>query len=151
MWVPSIGSMYQRTDASPASVPYSSPTRPWSGNASSSRSRMRRSIAVSAWVTNVRSGLVVDLEVAPEVLRARSTSASSQAAMGDIEPAAQLGVRPAPERRPTTSVPKAPARSCADPLAGRVPQRLARDLEPDPLAEHLDLAARPDRRASGGR
>ena len=30
-------------------------------------------------------------------------------------------------------------------LAGRVVQRLARDLEADPLAEHLDLAARPDR------
>ena len=31
LWVPSMGSMYQRVRAAPSSVPYSSPTRPWSG------------------------------------------------------------------------------------------------------------------------
>ena len=79
LWVPSIGSMYQRVAASPASVPYSSPTRPWSGYVAWIRLRIARSIAVSAWVTNVRSGLV-------EISRSRRNteraiaSASSQAA-----------------------------------------------------------------------
>ncbi len=58
LWVPSIGSMYQRTDASAPSVPNSSPMMPWSGNASRRRVRMRSSTSVSATVTNVRSGLV---------------------------------------------------------------------------------------------
>ena len=31
LWVPSIGSMYQRMPALARSVPYSSPTIPWSG------------------------------------------------------------------------------------------------------------------------
>ena len=51
LWVPSIGSMYQRVAAVPASVPYSSPTRPWSGQAARIRDLMARSIAVSTWVT----------------------------------------------------------------------------------------------------
>ena len=99
LWVPSIGSMYQRTDASPASVPYSSPTRPWSGNASVSRSRMRCSIAVSAWVTYDRSGLVSITRSRRKWVRA-VTSASSQAAWATSS-----------HRRSSASVPR---RSAAD-------------------------------------
>ena len=80
LWVPSIGSMYQRTDASPASVPYSSPTSPWSGKASRMRARIIRSIAVSAWVTNVRSGFVSIWRSRRKCDRA-IVSASSQAAI----------------------------------------------------------------------
>src|SRR5262245_57623252 len=36
--------------------------------------------------------------------------------------------------------------SCLDPLPGRVPARLTRHLEPDPLPEDLDFPARPDGR-----
>src|SRR4051812_35363110 len=49
---------------------------------------------------------------------------------------------------PTTRC-RTPARwfpSSANPRTFRVPQRLANDLETDPLAEHLDLPACPDRR-----
>ena len=133
-------------DARPPRVPYSSPTRPWSGIRSAIRSRISRSMAVSAWVTNVRSGLV-------SMTRSRRKCAQRDrvrlvaAGQRDVEPAAQLGV--VPRRAPPTS--RRRRRSRADPRALGVVQRLAGDLEADPLAEHLDLAARPDRRRSGGR
>src|SRR5215218_4074202 len=49
--------MIQRVRALPASTPYSSPTRPWSGYSAWIRPRISRSIPWSATVTNVRSGL----------------------------------------------------------------------------------------------
>jgi hypothetical protein len=149
LWVPSIGSMYQRVRASPASVPYSSPTRPWSGNAARIRVRTSRSIAVSAWVTNVPVRLRRDLEIAPEH---RSGDLVGLVAGGLCEgqPAVELRLRRgreacAPRRtEPSGSGPGAPG-SRPDPLVRRVPERLANRLEPDPLPEDVDLAARPDR------
>ncbi len=107
MCVPSIGSMYQRTDASPSSVPYSSPTSPWSGKAACSRSRILASIALSAWVTNVRSGLASMVRSRRKWERA-ITSASSQAAWAtSSQPRSSASL---PRRRPADqSPPKAVA------------------------------------------
>ena len=134
LWVPSIGSMYQRIAAGAVlgAVLLADEAVIRVGGRRI-RSRIARSIAWSAWVTNVRSGLVSMTEVAPEV-------------------------RPSPARRPRRSTrgrtasqlvrsslqPDRSIRSCPDPVAGRVVQRLAGHLEADPLAEHLHLAARPD-------
>ena len=93
-------------------------------------------MAVSAWVTNVRSGFVSMIEVAAEVLE--------REAVGLVRARER-------ERRASSTWRGVGRRSCADPRAVRVVQRLAGDLEADPLAEDLDLAARPDRRPSGGR
>ena len=106
LWVPSIGSMYQRIDASAASLPYSSPMRPWSGNASSEPSRIIRSISVSAWVTNDLSGLV-EIWRSRRKCRRATTSASSQAASAtSSQPRSSASVprrnagRPVRRRRP---------------------------------------------------
>ena len=78
LWVPSMGSMYQRARPAPSSRPYSSPTSPWSGKAAWIRSRMSCSIARSAAVTNVRSGLVMT-STSRRNERSAISSAASQA------------------------------------------------------------------------
>src|SRR5487761_2748286 len=76
LWVPSIGSMYQRIRAPPASSPYSSPTRPCVGNADPMRPRISRSISWSATVTNVRSGLRLTAMSRRKWARASASAAS---------------------------------------------------------------------------
>ncbi len=91
---------------------------PWSGNAARSRSRIRASIAVSAWVTNVRSGLVSIVRSRRKWARAMP-SASSQAAWATSSqprssasrPAAQPRRPVAPERRAAHARIRSPAGS----------------------------------------
>ena len=89
--VPSIGSMYQRIEASPSSVPYSSPTRPWAGKAARIRSRTRRSIAWSASVTRFRSGFVETRRSRRKWARAIGVRLVGDGE-GEVEPGAAVGV-----------------------------------------------------------
>ena len=150
LWVPSIGSMYQRRGARPPRsvlLADEAVVR----EAAGIRPRISRSIALSASVTNVRSGLVSISRSRRKCGERDARPPRRRAASASVEPAVELGVRAARQDGATT-----PARilgpcSRADPLARRVAQRLAGDLEADPLAEDLDLAAASRWRASGGR
>ena len=121
------------------------------GTASAIRSRRSRSTAVSASVTNDRSGFRVVTGFAPEVASSRSR-----------RPRRTSRARPRPSHAARRRVPRrsdgAPVRA-EDRDAAAAHDRIRapsgshsgslRDLEADPLAEDLDLAARPDRRLVG--
>ena len=106
LWVPSIGSMYQRVAAG-AGLGRRTPRRRGRGPGSGRRSGRgsSRSIAVSASVTNDRRACVSIVEVARGTLRGRSASASSQVSRANASH---------PRARPAT-----PRRSAADQSARR--------------------------------
>ena len=154
LWVPSIGSMYQRTAAPPASVAVLlADERRGPGSASAIRSRMSRSIAWSASVTNEPVGLALDHRGragsgAARSRRPRRTQASASVA---ASPRSSRSGRAAATSRARLHVGAASAARCrplttgsARPSGSHSGSR--RDLEADPLAEDLDLAAGADRR-----
>ena len=152
LWVPSIGSRYQRTSDPPAALPYSSPTTPCVGNVSAIRSRIRRSIAWSAAVTNDPSAFVSIGLVRPE-RRQGDRVGFVAAGQREDEPGPQLGVGPAAEpETPVGAVPVMAHRGSLAASAGR--HRLgwpAHDRRPTPRPSHEPTAggarttAAPDR------
>src|SRR5262245_53770410 len=123
------------------------------------RSRMSRSTAVSATVTNVRSGFCrmsrsrrkcssAMASVASHQESAASTQLRSSASEPSRSEALHSGPNDPVEAEPALTR-DSPRSSPPDSRPFGIPQRLAGDLEPDPLAEDLDLAPRPDRRLLG--
>ena len=143
--------MYQRTEASDASAPNSSPISPWSGKAAWSRSRIDLFDRLVGLGHEAAVGLGLDDEVAPKVSPGDDVGLVA-GGHGDVEPATQLGVGAAPERcRPVAPERRVVRRGHrADPRTFRVPEWLANDLEADPLPKDVDLTARSER-AVGGR
>ena len=155
LWVPSIGSMYQRV-ARVAGLRRRTPRRRARGPGTprGSASRIARSIAWSACGHERPIRLGRDLEVAPEG-RSGDRVGLVAGRVGEGEPGLELrlgrgGAGSRSTRRRSGRSGRAGRvtgdRSRPDPLVRRVPERLADDLEADPLAEDVDLAAGPDRR-----
>ena len=112
------------------------PRRPGRGrdSAPGCRSRITRSIAWSATVTNDAVGLALDVEVAAEVAQAISSAASHAARAKSSHSRSSASGRSAAggPGGPKPARAASMARSCPDPRAVRIEQRLPRDLEADP-------------------
>ena len=106
LWVPSIGSMYQRTDASPASravlLADEAVVRERRRGCRSRISALDRRVGLGH---ERPVGLGLDLEVAPEVPPGDRVGLVA-GGQGDVQPAAQLGVRARAGTRPTSPRPK---------------------------------------------
>ena len=146
LWVPSIGSMYQRVARVAGLGPVLLADEAVIG-VRGRDPRPDRPLDRRVGLGDERPvGLGRDLEVAPEGAAGERVGLVA-GGVSELEPAVELRLRCRAGDSPTT--PRRRGASCVHDRirspAG-IPERLADDLEADPLAEDVDLAARPDRR-----
>ena len=152
LWVPSIGSMYQRVVERPASSPYSSPTSPWSGQRVEDA---RPDLVLDRPVGDGHERpvrLALEVEVPPEV-RARGRVGGVADGEREVQPLAELRLGHAgARRRPGRPVPRVRVvgHGADDALlttgsASRTGRTAAPGhLEAHPRPEHVDLAPAAD-------